>query len=58
MLCRGVRSSQWRVFVEFDPARHVAAGGELTHCPDWPLYRAIDFGYRDPLVCLWIQVTP
>ncbi|MCK4601369.1 MAG: hypothetical protein KAU28_02815, partial [Phycisphaerae bacterium] len=30
----------------------------VGYCPDWPTYRAIDFGYRSPLVCLWIQVTP
>jgi hypothetical protein len=70
MLCKGVRRD-WLVFPEFSVGRHMApAGGELgrtvcgelgrtvEYCPDWPLYRAIDFGYRSPLVCLWIQVTP
>jgi len=54
MLCRGAQR-EYLVFEEFDPARHVA---KVEYCRDWPLYRAIDFGYRSPLVCLWIQVTP
>lgn len=54
MLCRGA-SREWLVFGEFDPARHIRA---VPTCPDWPTYRAIDFGYRSPLVCLWMQVTP
>jgi len=54
MLCLGAQREH-RVFPEFDAARHVRP---LTYCPDFPLYRAIDFGYRSPLVCLWIQVTP
>jgi len=54
MLCRGVQR-EWLVFNEFESARHVA---HVAYCPDWPTYRAIDFGYRSPLVCLWIQTTP
>jgi hypothetical protein len=54
MLCRGA-ARQYLVFDEFDPARHVA---DCTYEPSWPLYRAIDFGYRSPLVCLWIQIGP
>ncbi len=54
MLCRGAHR-QYLVFEEFDPARHVA---EMDYQGDWPAYRAIDFGYRSPLVCLWIQVSP
>ena len=54
MLCRGAKRD-WLVFQEFDAARHV---GAVKYCRDWPLYRAIDFGYTDPLVCLWVQVTP
>jgi len=54
MLCKGAHR-EWLVFGEFDPAAHVE---QVEYCPDWPLYRAIDFGYRSPLVCLWIQVTP
>ena len=54
MLCHGVRRD-WLVFPEFSAARHVR---EVAYVPDWPLYRAIDFGYRNPLVCLWLQVSP
>jgi len=54
MLCRGAHRD-WLVFSEFSEAKHV---GQVEYCSDWPLYRAIDFGYRNPLVCLWIQLTP
>ncbi|MCJ7543345.1 MAG: AAA family ATPase [Phycisphaerae bacterium] len=54
MLCRGA-ARQYMVFDEFDRARHVA---ECVYQPAWPLYRAIDFGYRSPLVCLWVQLSP
>ncbi|HOF18794.1 MAG TPA: hypothetical protein PK082_07780 [Phycisphaerae bacterium] len=54
MLCRGA-GRDWLVLPEFDPARHVA---KMEYCAAWPLYRAIDFGYRNPLVCLWVQLTP
>ena len=54
MLCRGPQR-QYLVFEEFDPAVHVR---KVEYCPEWPLFRAIDFGYSCPLACLWIQVTP
>ncbi len=54
MLCIGAKRD-WLVFGEFDPALHVA---DVEYCSDWPTYRAIDFGYTSPLVCLWVQVTP
>lgn len=41
------------VFRDFDPAVHVK---EVTYQAGLPLYRAIDFGYVNPFVCLWIQV--
>ncbi len=40
------------VFAEFDPAVHV---GPVDYQPTLPLYRAIDFGFVNPFVCLWIQ---
>lgn len=40
------------VFEDFDPARHVAP---LSYQPHLPLYRAIDFGFVNPFVCLWLQ---
>jgi hypothetical protein len=54
MLCRGPRREH-RVFGQFDEGVHV---GPVPFQPDWPVFRAIDFGYADPLVCLWIQLTP
>jgi len=40
------------VFAEFDPSRHVV---EVAYRADLPLYRAMDFGFVNPFVCLWIQ---
>lgn len=41
------------IYEEFDPAVHV-----IRTMPDgwkgWRKYRAIDFGFNDPFVCLWI----
>jgi hypothetical protein len=52
MLCRRP-SRQNVVFDEFDPAAHVKA---VDYTPNLPLYRALDFGFVNPFVCLWIQV--
>ena len=41
------------VFNEFDPTMHIAP---VDYRPALPLYRAIDFGFVNPFVCLWIQV--
>jgi hypothetical protein len=41
------------VFGEFDPAIHVRP---VDYDPDLPLYRALDFGFVNPFVCLWVQV--
>jgi hypothetical protein len=41
------------VFADFDPDIHVK---DVTYNPNLPLYRAIDFGFINPFVCLWIQV--
>ena len=41
------------VFADFDPDVHVRP---LEYDPNLPLYRAIDFGFINPFVCLWIQV--
>jgi len=52
MLC--IRPSrQNTVFDEFDPVVHVKA---IDYDPNLPLYRAVDFGFVNPFVCLWIQV--
>ena len=52
MLCLRPRADDL-VFGEFSPAHHVAP---VPYAPDLPLYRAIDFGYANPFVCLWVQV--
>ena len=40
------------VFADFNPDRHVAP---VAYRPGLPLFRAIDFGYVNPFVCLWLQ---
>ena len=52
MLCTRP-SRQNVVFDEFDPAVHVQP---VDYDPNLPLYRALDFGFVNPFVCLWIQV--
>ena len=52
MLCKRP-SRQNVVFDEFDTAVHV---GPVDYDPNLPLYRALDFGFVNPFVCLWIQV--
>jgi len=41
------------VFAEFDPDVHVKS---VPYDPSLPLFRAIDFGFTNPFVCLWLQV--
>jgi hypothetical protein len=41
------------VFEMFDEGEHVRCVDYDAHLP---LYRAIDFGYVNPFVCLWLQV--
>jgi len=41
------------VFAEFDEREHVRPVG---YDASLPLYRAMDFGFTNPFVCLWIQV--
>ena len=52
MLCLRPRTDGI-VFSDFDPARHVAP---VAYDASLPLYRALDFGYANPFVCLWVQV--
>lgn len=52
------------VFPMFEVPRHVIAkpaswakwGGYPP--PTWPRYRGIDFGFRNPFVCLWVAESP
>jgi len=51
-------------FPMWDPAQHVVPPPvEWSEWngfppPDWPRYRGIDFGYRNPFVCLWVARSP
>jgi hypothetical protein len=44
-----------RVMQEWDDDIHLA---DLQYHPDWPVYAAVDYGYTNPWVWLWIQVDP
>ena len=52
MLCRRPNLDN-AVFSEFDAKVHVAP---VEYDSGLPLYRAMDFGFVNPFVCLWIQV--
>jgi hypothetical protein len=52
MLCKRP-SLENVVFDEFDDNRNVR---QVDYDPNLPLYRALDFGFVNPFVCLWIQV--
>jgi hypothetical protein len=41
------------VMKEWEDEVHLA---NLKYNPDWPLYAAVDYGYTNPFVWLWIQV--
>lgn len=44
-----------RVMKEWDDEDHIR---DLTYNPEWPLYAAVDFGYTNAWVWLWIQTDP
>lgn len=46
---------QGRVMKEWDDEDHT---GNFEYNPDWPLFAAVDFGYTNDWVWLWIQVDP
>ncbi len=52
MLCRKPNLEN-AVFHEFDTTVHVR---QIDYDSSLPLYRALDFGFVNPFVCLWIQV--
>lgn len=45
-----------RVYGTFQEATHVIEPFDIPK--DWPVIRGIDFGHRDPFVCLWCAVGP
>ncbi len=53
MLCKRP-SLENVVFDEFDPDVHVKP---IDYDSNLPVYRALDFGFVNPFVCLWIQVA-
>lgn len=44
-----------RVMAEWDDTIHLK---RIKYNPDWPLYGAVDYGYTNFFVWLWIQVDP
>ena len=46
---------QGRVMKEWDDEDHT---GNFPYRPDWPLFAAVDFGYTNWWVWLWIQIDP
>jgi hypothetical protein len=44
-----------KVYSDFRVDEHVC---DLNYRAEWPLYRALDFGFSNPTVCLWIQSDP
>lgn len=45
-----------RIYSEFDEGYHVVHDYQFN--PNWPNYVSFDFGFRNPFVCLNIQVDP
>lgn len=45
-----------RIYSEFDEGYHIIRNYEFN--PEWENYLAFDFGFRNPFVCLNIQVDP
>lgn len=44
-----------RVMKEWDDDKHVV---DMKYRRDWPLYAAVDFGYTNDWVWLWVQIDP
>jgi hypothetical protein len=45
-----------RIYSEFDEGYHIIPDYQFN--PDWPNFLAFDWGFRNPFVCLNIQVDP
>lgn len=43
------------VMKEYDDEIHLK---DLKYNPEWPLYGAVDYGFTNPFVWLWIQIDP
>lgn len=49
-------SEQGAVYADFDERTHVIESFEIPQ--EWARYRTIDFGYKNPAVCLWAALAP
>lgn len=49
-------AAEGAIYEDWNDAVHIIDPIELPH--DWPRIRVIDFGYKNPFVCLWIAVEP
>ena len=47
-----------RIYSEFDEGYHVIDEDDFQFNPSWQNFVAFDFGFRNPFVCLNIQVDP
>lgn len=49
-------SAEGQVYDGYDPGLHLIPRFDIP--PEWPRYRAIDFGYTNPFVCQWWAEDP
>jgi phage terminase large subunit len=49
-------SAEGQVYDNFDPELHIKDNFPIP--PEWPRYRAIDFGFTNPFVCQWWAIDP
>lgn len=60
-LVKAMREGDWDIFAgqyfsEWRAAHHIYQPFDIPKA--WPRFRAIDWGYSDPLCCLWFAVGP
>ena len=46
------------IYKNFDRNIHLTGEVEVSEYQGWDIFRAIDFGFDNPTVCLWIAVSP
>lgn len=54
-----LRLGQWvsvegQIYTEYNPSLHLIAPFDIP--ADWQRFRSIDFGYKNPFVCLWFAL--
>lgn len=62
-LRRAWRDGDWDVFIgmyftEFERGIHTYDPKSFIIPPQWPRFRSVDWGYNDPMACLWHAVGP